>query len=107
MELTSGGSFSVIAARVSGLVLSSWLGRCQFASVNASVLADRAGLKGRLSQELHSRGAATLRQNKTATNDRSSHTDAEEFRFMEVVQPSKVCGNLAGFCADSERARCV
>jgi hypothetical protein len=71
------------------------------------VPADRAGLKGRLSQELHSRGAATLRQNKTATNDRSSHTDAEEFRFMEVVQPSKVCGNLADFCADFERRRCL
>jgi hypothetical protein len=72
--------------------------------MNVSVLAELAGPTGRLSQELHSRGAATLRQNKTATNDRSSHTDAEGFRFIEVEQPCEVWGNLADFCADSKRA---
>jgi hypothetical protein len=107
VEFPSVGSAFVIAARVSGVALSAWPGRCQLASIHASVPAELAGRTGRLSQELHSRGAATLRQNKTATNDRSSHTDAEEFRFMEMVQPSKVSGNLAGFGAESERARCL
>jgi len=39
--------------------------------------------KGRLSQELHSRGARALRQNKVTTSASKSHTDAEQFRFID------------------------